>query len=344
MNQKFTRVAIVGEAQSWHVCDLQRAAAELSVDCDLLSFDQLSAAVALPARGGQRVWRSQEGDFNGSDTSFDNPKAASPKVASPKGASPKGAGDRAGDINAGNLASAAYDAILVRGMPRGSLQQVIFRMSVLGETARRGGTVINSPQSLEIAIDKYLCLSRLEHAGLLVPPTIVCQSMQEAHDAMSRLGGDAVLKPIFGSQGRGIERVRSAAELKRTASRLLQTEGVLYLQQFVPKCEFDLRLFVVGEVVIGMRRSNPGDWRHNVTLGAHVTSWQVERPLADLALRAVRTIGASVAGVDLLLPPDAPPRILEVNAVPGWRALQSTTDADLAKMIVHLTLVGPRPF
>src|SRR5262245_58636763 len=43
-------------------------------------------------------------------------------------------------------------AVVVRTMPPGSLEQVIFRMDVLQRWQAQGVTVLNSPRSLEICI------------------------------------------------------------------------------------------------------------------------------------------------------------------------------------------------
>ena len=56
--------------------------------------------------------------------------------------------------------------IVVRGMPAGTLEDVIFRMDLLGRLACRR-RVVNAPRALEVAIDKYLTLTRLHDAGIL---------------------------------------------------------------------------------------------------------------------------------------------------------------------------------
>ena len=126
-----------------------------------------------------------------------------------------------------------FDALLVRSMPRGTLEQIIFRMDVLGETARRGSVVVNPPRALEIAIDKYLGLSRLQAAGLIVPDTIVCQTTHAAKEAFNALGGDVVLKPLFGSEGRGLVRVRNRRAAEQAIESIVANQGVIYLQRFV---------------------------------------------------------------------------------------------------------------
>jgi len=47
-------------------------------------------------------------------------------------------------------------------------------------------------------------------------------------------------------------------------------------------------------------------------------------------------VGAEIAGVDLL-PGPAGPLVVEVNAVPGWRGLESALGRDIAAAVVgHL--------
>jgi ribosomal protein S6--L-glutamate ligase len=91
------------------------------------------------------------------------------------------------------------DCVIVRGMPTGALEDVIFRMDVLGRLARHGTRIVNSPRALEVAIDKYLSLARMQDAGIAVPRTIVAQDAAGIERAWHALGQDAVVKPLFGS-------------------------------------------------------------------------------------------------------------------------------------------------
>src|SRR5215471_5748730 len=95
-----------------------------------------------------------------------------------------------------------FDAVLVRTMPPGSLEQVVFRMDCLGRFEAAGGVVINPARAIEAAVDKFLTSAKLEAAGLLTPRTICCQTPEDAMLAFAELGGDVVLKPLFGSEGR----------------------------------------------------------------------------------------------------------------------------------------------
>jgi RimK family alpha-L-glutamate ligase len=229
-----------------------------------------------------------------------------------------------------------YDGVVVRTMPPGSLEQVVFRMDVLQRCRARGVRVLNPPAALETCVDKYLCSARLEAAGLPVPPTIVCQDAEAALEAFHRLGGDVVVKPLFGAEGRGMVRVADAELAWRTCRALERVQAVLYLQQYVAHPGWDLRAFVLGErVAAAIRRHARGDWRTNVAQGGRAESVRLAVDEEQLALAAARAVGAPVAGVDLLPRPGGGYFVLEVNAVPGWRALAPATGTDVARAVLE---------
>lgn len=226
------------------------------------------------------------------------------------------------------------DALLVRSMPPGSLEQVVFRMDALAQLEAAGVAVVNRAKAIETAVDKYLASARLQAAGMLVPETIVCQTADEALAALERLGGDVVVKPLFGGEGRGIARVSDAAVARRVFVTLEQLGSVLYVQRFVPHDGVDWRLLVVGDEVLGMKRINADDWRTNISLGGRAAPLEVSAELAGLAKRAAAAVGASVAGVDFLPGRDGRLYAIEVNAVPGWRALAEVTGVDVAARVL----------
>ncbi|HEY1602215.1 MAG TPA: RimK family alpha-L-glutamate ligase [Pirellulales bacterium] len=228
------------------------------------------------------------------------------------------------------------DALIVRTMPPGSLEQVVFRMDVLGRLEAEGVAIVNPPRAIEAAVDKYLATARLAAAGLRVPRTVVCQTAEDALAGFAELGSDVVLKPLFGSEGRGITRLTDAALAER-AFRMLEGLGaVLYLQEFIEHEGFDLRLLVIGEHVLGMRRRNPHDWRTNISRGAMAEAFSPDSSLVELARRAAEVIGAPLAGVDVLPGRNGEFFLIEVNAVPGWQALSTVSTADVASLVLDL--------
>ena len=229
----------------------------------------------------------------------------------------------------------SFDAVLVRTMPPGSLEQVVFRMDVLARLEAAGTVVINPPKAVEVAVDKYLALAKLHAAGMRVPETTVCQTVDDAFQAFDAFGQDVVVKPLFGSEGRGLIRVSDQAIAERVFKTLIQLNAVLYVQRFVPHQGFDLRLLTLGDQVFCMQRRNVNDWRMNVSRGARAEVYPLTDELADLAQQAARAIGATFAGIDVLPSSSGEPYLLEVNAVPGWRALANTLRIDVADLVLQ---------
>jgi ribosomal protein S6--L-glutamate ligase len=228
------------------------------------------------------------------------------------------------------------DAVVVRTMPAGSLEQVVFRMDLLHEAQARGVAVWNSPRALESCIDKYLTTAQLDRAGLPVPPTVACQTAEAAIDAFHRLGGDVVVKPLFGSEGRGLFRITDGEMAWRTFHALERLQSLIYVQQFLRHPGWDLRLFVLGgQVLAAMRRHATDGWRTNVAQGGRAEAVSPTTEEERIAIAAARTVGAEIAGVDLLPTADGNRVVLEVNAVPGWRALSAACRIDVAGEIIR---------
>jgi len=229
-----------------------------------------------------------------------------------------------------------FDAVLVRTMPPGSLEQVVFRMDCLARLEAQGICVINPARAVEAAVDKYLTSARLQAAGLLTPRTITCQTADDAMAAFEALGGNVVVKPLFGSEGRGITRLDDPALALRAFKMLSQLGAVLYVQEFIEHEGCDLRLLVLGGEILAMKRRNPLDWRTNVSRGAKTERLELTAELKDLAHLAADSVGAPLAGVDVLPGKDGRLYVLEVNAVPGWKALARTLDVDVAAKVLEL--------
>lgn len=245
-------------------------------------------------------------------------------------------------------ACAEADVVAVRGMPGAQgaasrLEDVIFRMDVLGRLEARGTPVVNPPRALEAAIDKYLSLARLAAAGLPVPRTTVVQGADEAERVAAGWPAGCVLKPLFGSGGRGVERFESG---QPPGSGLADRgpAAVHYLQEFVPHAGWDVRVFVVGHDLLAIRRrAAAGEWRTNLSCGGTAEAMSLPPAWGDLARRAALALGAEVAGVDILPAADGRVLVLEVNGVPGWRGLEAATGCDVAdRVTAYLESRGAR--
>jgi tetrahydromethanopterin:alpha-L-glutamate ligase len=240
-------------------------------------------------------------------------------------------------VRAADLDLMEVDGLLVRMMPPGSLEQVVFRMDALHRVAVAGVPVLNPPRAIEAAVDKYLTLALLEASGLPVPATWTGQSAMAALSAFDNLGGDVVIKPLFGSEGRGLVRVSDRELAWRTVHALERIGAVLYLQQAIRHPGHDIRAFVLNGTVLGSMRRHapPSEWRTNISLGGRAESYRLSAEEERTAIAAAAAVGAQVAGVDLIPDLDRDRLVvLEVNAVPGWRALSRVTGIDVASALL----------
>ncbi|WP_437187353.1 ATP-grasp domain-containing protein [Planctomicrobium sp. SH668] len=230
---------------------------------------------------------------------------------------------------------AEVDAVIVRTMPPGSLEQVVFRMDVLQRMQAQGTFILNPPKAIEAAVDKFLTTSKLAANGLPTPRTWTGESSEAAMEAFEQLGGDVVVKPLFGAEGRGIVRVSDPDLAHRVFRTLERTQSVLYLQQYIAHAGYDIRVLVLdGKVLGAIQRSNPTDFRTNVARKGVATLHLPTENECDLAIRAAAAVGACFAGIDLLYDPVGGCYVIEVNGVPGWQAFEKVTKIPIADRVI----------
>jgi RimK family alpha-L-glutamate ligase len=233
------------------------------------------------------------------------------------------------------------DAVLARIIPSGSLEQIIFRVDALHRLEDRGIRVLNSPRAIERTVDKFWTSAILEHCGIPTPPTIVCDTAEEAAAAF-RMLGDVIVKPLFGSMGLGMVRVDNEEMAYRVFRTIEQIRGVYYLQRTIEHDGVDVRAFVVGGQVLGAIERRADGWRTNLARGGAARSITLPDHLSGLAVRAAAAVGADYAGVDLLTATDGTVYVLEVNGIPGWRGLQEATGVDVAGTLMDLLTIQSR--
>jgi RimK family alpha-L-glutamate ligase len=227
-----------------------------------------------------------------------------------------------------------FDLILARTMPLGTLESITFRLAILHSMELRGVPVVNPTRTLEIAIDKFATLAMASLLGWSVPETIVCQNRGEAMQAYDALGGDVVVKPLLGSEGRGLLRVTERQLAWTTMTTLERLETVLYVQKFVGTGGRDLRILIWGEELFAVRREHPSDWRTNVSCGASCRAAEVPRDLELPARRLATSMKLRYAAIDLIEDLHGCPHLLEVNAIPGWKGAEEALQVNLAQRLI----------
>jgi RimK family alpha-L-glutamate ligase len=229
------------------------------------------------------------------------------------------------------------DALVIRPIGRGSLEEIVFRMDMLYRLKRLGLCIINPPEAIEHCVDKYDLLAILEENGVPVPRTAVTENVNDALKAFKELGGDVVVKPIFGSRGIGSTRVKDLEVASTVFRAITFYHGVIYLQEFVSHGFSDIRAFIIGDRVVAAMRRVSSSWKTNYSQGARPEPLTLDNAMEDVAVKSAKLIECKIAGVDILESPEGP-LVVEVNSQPGWRGLQSVATVNLADEIVGFVL------
>lgn len=239
------------------------------------------------------------------------------------------------------------DGAFVRGVPGGTLEQVVLRLDVLHALKLDGVPVYNDGRAIERTVDKAMTSFLLARAGIPAAPTWVAETEREARAIVMRetaSGRELVLKPLFGSQGAGLRRLAGVDELPPPE----EYNGVYYLQRFVgpgPQGWHDWRVFVIDGTTRAAMIRRGRSWINNVSQGAICETVEPDAELCDLAQSACRALDIDYAGVDLIRDSDGQMLVVEVNGIPAWKGLQSVSRIDIAQHLVDDFLERrlPRP-
>ena len=211
-------------------------------------------------------------------------------------------------------------------------------LHVLEHLEGMGYRVSPTADALRISRNKLLAMQRLTRAGLRVPHTAFVAHSEDLAPAIERLGGaPLIVKMLEGAKGRGVMLAESNRAAHAIADTFLAMEKPLLVQEFVEESRGrDIRLFVVGDQVIGAvrRRASGEEFRSNVYLGAKAETVEAKPDFIDAAIRATKTLGLEISGVDVLEGRDGPV-ILEVNSSPGILGMEGTTGIDIAGAIAE---------
>jgi len=226
--------------------------------------------------------------------------------------------------------------VFVRGVPGGSLEQVIFRLDILHAVQEMGVTVFNTPRSIERTVDKPLTSLLLNRAGLPTPTTWICETPEHAKSILDKetaSGKQLVLKPLFGSQGIGVHLVDKKSGLIHDE----KFAGIYYLQRFIERQnnEFtDIRVLVIDGVATAAMLRRGEEWITNRAQGASCEALVIDEQIAALAESACKVLDINYAGVDLMQDKNGQFYIIEVNSIPAWYGLQGVVDYNIASCLI----------
>ncbi|MEQ1560505.1 MAG: RimK family alpha-L-glutamate ligase [Methyloglobulus sp.] len=229
------------------------------------------------------------------------------------------------------------DAVFVRGVPGGSLEEVVLYLDILHALKLLNVPVYNDGRAIERSVDKAMTSFLLHQAGISTPLTWASRNRMEAINIAEnelKNGHMLITKPLFGSQGEGIRRIEKMTDLFWLSS----SNGVYYFQRFV-HCAgegfSDYRVFVINNQSVAIMRRRGKSWLNNVARGASCEAIDVDPVLAEIAIKATKALAMDYAGVDIIQDKTGRYTVIEVNSIPAWKGLESAVQVNIATLLAE---------
>lgn len=231
-------------------------------------------------------------------------------------------------------------------VPRIGASITFYGLAVLRQFEMMGVFPLNESVAIGRSRDKLRSLQLLARKGVGLPVTGFAHDVDDTASLIELVGGPPlVVKLLEGAQGRGVvlAETRKAAESVIDAFRELHANFLV--QEFVKEAGgSDIRCFVVGEKVVAamMRQAKEGEFRSNLHRGGTARIVKLTPEERSTAVRAARTMGLNVSGVDILRSNHGP-LVMEVNSSPGLEGIESATGKDVAGMIIEFIEKNSKP-
>ncbi|MGH9243509.1 MAG: 30S ribosomal protein S6--L-glutamate ligase [Acidimicrobiales bacterium] len=223
-------------------------------------------------------------------------------------------------------------------IPRIGATHTVYGTAVVRQLELIGTFAANPSQAIARARDKLRALQVLASNNIPLPVTGYAHSTKDINGLLETVGGaPVVVKLLEGSQGVGVV----LAETKRAAEAVIaafrQLDANILVQEYIKEAGgSDIRALVVGGRVVASitRIGAAGDFRSNLHRGGTAERVRLAPEERSIAVRAARTLGLNVAGVDILRSNHGPV-VVEVNSSPGLEGVETATGVDVAGKIVE---------
>jgi RimK family alpha-L-glutamate ligase len=226
------------------------------------------------------------------------------------------------------------DGVFVRSISAGTLEQITFRLGLLHALRESGVRVWNDARAIERCVDKSQTTFLLHMNRVPTPRTRVCETVEHAREYAEGLRRPLVMKPLFGSQGKGIGMIASQVELPAPEA----VDQMYYMQDYVaPKDGLfeDWRVLATRHRVIAAMTRRGTSWVTNIHQGGKARVHLPDAEMTEISMAAMRAVDADYAGIDLIRTASGDLLVLEVNSNPAWRGLQSVADINIAGAIAE---------
>lgn len=223
-------------------------------------------------------------------------------------------------------------------IPRIGASITFYGLAVLRQFEMMGVYPLNESVAIERSRDKLRSMQLLARDGIGLPVTTFAHDAKQVGEVL-KLAGDAplVLKLLEGTQGIGVILADSNRSAKSIFEAFRGANVNLMIQEFIKEAGgSDIRALVVGgKVVAAMQRKGAeGEFRSNLHRGGSAQVVKLTPEERSTAVRAARTMGLNVCGVDMLRSNHGAV-VMEVNSSPGLEGIEKATGKDVAGMIIQ---------
>jgi len=116
---------------------------------------------------------------------------------------------------------------------------------------------------------------------------------------------------------------------------LMEKNGMVYIQEFIPNPGRDIRVFVVDNKVAGSiyRIAPAGSWINNLSQGGNAKSCILTEEQEKLGLKAAQVAGTVYAGVDII--EGDRDYVIEINGTPSGKGIFEACGVDVTLKIAE---------
>tara|TARA_B100001996_G_scaffold39582_1_gene28938 strand:- start:709 stop:1629 length:921 start_codon:yes stop_codon:yes gene_type:complete len=227
--------------------------------------------------------------------------------------------------------------VIVRYIPGGSLEEIVTYLNILRVFKNQGVNVINTAENIEKTVDKSLTSIILKNNNILTPKTWIIRGKNKAIKLAQELLKNYILiyKPLFGSQGDNIRKISKVSDIKN----INNSSNIYYLQEFISiKPNHDYRVLIIKnknkQFSYSMARYG-NSFVNNFSKGGKCVPIPFDKEIINTAFKSAEALDMPFCGVDLIKK-DNLVYVIEVNSIPAWKGIQSTTNDTVSDKIVEI--------
>ncbi|BCV27624.1 30S ribosomal protein S6--L-glutamate ligase [Shewanella algae] len=237
-------------------------------------------------------------------------------------------------IHIGGVELPSFDAVI----PRIGAGITFYGTAVVRQFEMMATYTLNSSMGISRSRDKLRSMQLLSRKGIGLPVTGFANKPSDIPDLIDMVGGaPLVIKLLEGTQGIGVVLAETRKAAESVIEAFMGLKANIMVQEYIKEAQgADIRCFVLGDKVIAAmkRQALPGEFRSNLHRGGTATLVKLSPEERSIAVRAAKTMGLNVAGVDILRSNHGPV-VMEVNSSPGLEGIEAATGKDVAGAIIE---------